>query len=252
MGFRITRLRAAALGSIVAIAGVSIPAALVAATPSEPASLTSVQFAPVEVPPAPDGATPAFDSRVPASDRRDDSPSRAAKAAEIAKANRAAAPTRTAPRARAVTAVVRVIPKPKPEPKPASPTFAGGSSSARARVVAIALAQLNDRYVAGGVGPDTFDCSGLVRYAYEGAGVGSKLGGGHSSSAMLAWGRSEGLTSTSNGRIGDVVIYGNGSHAGIYIGNGKVVSALNASQGIQVTGLYALGSGFTAFIHTRI
>jgi cell wall-associated NlpC family hydrolase len=69
---------------------------------------------------------------------------------------------------------------------------------------------------------------------------------------MLAWGRSHGLTSRTGGRPGDVAIYGNGSHAAIYIGNGKIVSALNPSQGIRVTGLNALGASFTTFIHTRI
>ena len=38
-------------------------------------------------------------------------------------------------------------------------------------------------------GTNSFDCSGLVRYAYANAGVSGSLGGGHSASAMLAWGR---------------------------------------------------------------
>jgi cell wall-associated NlpC family hydrolase len=118
--------------------------------------------------------------------------------------------------------------------------------------VSIALAQVGDRYVSGGTGPNSFDCSGLVRYAYASAGVSGKLGGGHSASAMLAWGRANGLTSAFGGRPGDVVIYGNGSHAAIYLGGGRIVSALNPSQGIRVTGLHALGASFTAFIHTRI
>ena len=91
-----------------------------------------------------------------------------------------------------------------------------------------------------------------MRYAYANAGVSGSLGGGHSASAMLAWGRSHGLTSRSGGRPGDVAIYGNGSHAAIYLGNGRIVSALNPSQGIRITGLNALGASFTTFIHTRI
>ena len=106
--------------------------------------------------------------------------------------------------------------------------------------------------MSGGTGPNSFDCSGLVRYAYANAGVSGKLGGGHSASAMLAWGRANGLTSRSGGRPGDVAIYGNGSHAAIYLGGGRVVSALNPSQGIRITGLNALGASFTTFIHTRI
>lgn len=116
----------------------------------------------------------------------------------------------------------------------------------------IALRQRGDRYVRGAAGPGAFDCSGLVRYAYKMAGVGRKLGGGRSARAMLRWGRMKGLTSRHNPQIGDVAIWGNGRHAGIYIGRGYVISALNPRQDIRITRLHALGDPFTTFIHTRI
>ena len=47
------------------------------------------------------------------------------------------------------------------------------------------------------------------------------------------------------------MIYGNGSHAAIYIGKGRVISALNPRQGIRITRLHALRAPFTTFIHTR-
>ena len=102
------------------------------------------------------------------------------------------------------------------------------------------------------MGPRAFDCSGLVRYAYRRAGVSSHLGGGHSARAMLRWARIHGRASRSNPKVGDVVIWGNGSHAGIYIGHGRVISALNPRQGIRITRLHALRARFTTFIHTRI
>jgi cell wall-associated NlpC family hydrolase len=269
LGYRIPHLRVVTLGSMVAIAGVSIPSALVAAPPAEPVPLTAGQFRPVVVPAAPAAATHTiFASRLPSSELRDTSRTALAPAAS----STPHAVTERAPKAHAATVAVRVVKKPA-APKPAhrathrrttahttartthhhAVTFStAGASAARSRVVRIALAQRGDRYVSGGVGPSSFDCSGLVRYAYNQAGVGGRLGGGHSASAMLAWGRSHGLTSRSNGRIGDVVIYGNGSHAGIYIGNGRIISALNPRQGIRVTGLYALGAPFTTFIHTHI
>jgi cell wall-associated NlpC family hydrolase len=52
--------------------------------------------------------------------------------------------------------------------------------------------------------------------------------------------------------VGDVVIYGGGTHAAIYIGHGRVISALNPRLGIRITRLHALGDRFTTFIHTRI
>jgi cell wall-associated NlpC family hydrolase len=121
-----------------------------------------------------------------------------------------------------------------------------------ARVVRIALAQRGKRYSRGSVGPRAFDCSGLVRYAYRRAGVSNHIGGGQSARSMLRWGRTHHLTSRSNPRVGDVVIYGNGTHAAIYLGHGRVISALNPRQGIRITRLHALRAPFTTFIHTRL
>ena len=102
------------------------------------------------------------------------------------------------------------------------------------------------------MGPRAFDCSGLVRYVYRLAGVSRRLGGGHSARGMLHWARSHGLASRSHPQVGDVVIYGGGTHAAIYIGQGLVISALNPRQGIRVTGLRALRAPFTTFIHTQL
>src|SRR5262245_7642938 len=60
----------------------------------------------------------------------------------------------------------------------ASPASASDVPNTGARVARIALNQRGDQYVYGGIGPSTFDCSGLVLYAYRKAGVGSKIGGG--------------------------------------------------------------------------
>ena len=91
-----------------------------------------------------------------------------------------------------------------------------------------------------------------MRFSYERARVSRRLGGGHSARAMYLWARSHHLTSRRHPRIGDVVVYGRGSHVAIYIGNGRVVSALNGRLGIRVTRLHALTASFTTFIHTRV
>ena len=124
-------------------------------------------------------------------------------------------------------------------------------TSAAARVVTIAEAQRGKRYAYGAAGPSAFDCSGLVLYAYRMAGLGSRIGGGHSGYAMLSWARANHRLSRSSPQIGDVVIYGRGAHAAIYIGGGRVISALNRSLGIRITGLHALHLRVTGFIHTR-
>lgn len=139
----------------------------------------------------------------------------------------------------------------------AAPTVAAAgpttsASTAATRVVRIAEAQRGKRYAYGAVGPSAFDCSGLVRFSYARAGVNSRLGGGHSGTAMLRWARAHGLFSKSNPQVGDVVVYGGGSHVGIYIGGGKVVSALNPRQGIRITGVHALRQSVTGYIHTHL
>ena len=48
------------------------------------------------------------------------------------------------------------------------------------------------------------------------------------------------------------MIYGGGTHAAIWIGDWRVVSALNPRQGIRITRLHALGDRFTTFIHTHL
>jgi cell wall-associated NlpC family hydrolase len=132
-----------------------------------------------------------------------------------------------------------------------APTWAQLVGARYLRAARVAVRQRHDRYVPGGTGPSAFDCSGLVRFAYRQAGIGARLGGGHSARAMLAWARRHGKIRRHHGHVGDVVIWGNGRHAGIYLGHGRAISALNPRQDIRITGIHALGDAFTAFISTR-
>jgi hypothetical protein len=132
-----------------------------------------------------------------------------------------------------------------PAPQPAA------AATAADRVVSIAVAQVGDPWVWAASGPNAFDCSGLVIYAYKQAGYGSAIGNGayRSGYSMLSWARSRGMTG-STGRRGDVVVYGGGSHVGIYLGSGRVVSTL--TSGVRIHGLYAVTARFTTFIRTSV
>ena len=66
------------------------------------------------------------------------------------------------------------------------------------RAMRVAIRQRDDRYVAGGTGPNAFDCSGLVRFAYRRAEISYRLGGGHSARAMLEWARNHDKTRRHN------------------------------------------------------
>jgi cell wall-associated NlpC family hydrolase len=133
-----------------------------------------------------------------------------------------------------------------------APTRAQVLASRLQLAARIAITKLRGRYAYGASGPSTFDCSGLVRYAYRRAGIASRIGGGHSARGMLLWGRLHHLTSPRNPQVGDVAVWGNGTHVGIYIGGGRVISALNPRMGIKITGIHALMRPFTTFIHTGL
>ena len=94
-----------------------------------------------------------------------------------------------------------------------------------------ALAQQGKPYVWGGAGPDSYDCSGLMQYAYAAAGISLP----HSSSMQSRMGTP---VSKANLQPGDLVFfYSPVSHVGMYIGNGQMVHASTYGQPVKVTNL---------------
>lgn len=98
--------------------------------------------------------------------------------------------------------------------------------------VEAAMNQLGDSYVWGADGPSSFDCSGLMMYAWGKAGVSLS----HSSKAQYGEGRH---VSRSDLKPGDLVFYGNPSihHVGMYIGNGRMVHAPNPGKPVKTDDL---------------
>jgi cell wall-associated NlpC family hydrolase len=107
-------------------------------------------------------------------------------------------------------------------PAPA-PTAAAGVA------VRTALAQVGDMYGVGASGPNTFDCSGLMLYAYAAAGITLP----HSS---LAQSRLGVPVSRADLQPGDLVFfYSPISHVGMYIGNGQMVHSSVTGKPVAVT-----------------
>ncbi|MBO0883657.1 MAG: C40 family peptidase [Mycobacterium sp.] len=90
-----------------------------------------------------------------------------------------------------------------------------------------ARAKVGSTYRSGGVGPDVFDCSGLVQWAYRQAGRMVP----RTSYEQLAIGRPISLGEL---HPGDVVSYYGGSHTALYIGGGQIVHAASEGQGVRV------------------
>lgn len=82
-------------------------------------------------------------------------------------------------------------------------------------------------YVWGGSTMSGWDCSGFVMYVFAQFGISLP----HSSGAQAGYGTA--VPSLASAQPGDIIA--NSAHAGIYVGNGMVVNALNPSQGTQIT-----------------
>ena len=130
-----------------------------------------------------------------------------------------------------------------------SPAEAGSTEFQRVR--SIAVAQIGDPWVWGKIGPDQFDCVGFVYYAFRQAGLSERIGGWRGVQSYRDWFAARGRVSRSNPRRGDLVIWGNNQHIGIYLGDGKAISTLTSS-GVSIRGIHGLTIPFTTFLHVRI
>ena len=117
---------------------------------------------------------------------------------------------------------------------PVGPVVAG--SRAAQIAVDTALAQRGKPYVWAAAGPSTFDCSGLVLYAYAAAGISLP----HSSAMQARMGRP---VSRSELQPGDLIgYYSPVSHIALYIGNGQVVQAPTAGDVVKISNMDSIGN----------
>lgn len=116
-------------------------------------------------------------------------------------------------------------------PIPADAINLGDFSSG---IVGAAMAQLGKPYGWGAAGPDAFDCSGLMVWAYSQNGKSIP----RTSQAQLAGGTPVSLSEL---QPGDIVGYYPGvTHVGMYIGNGQVVHASDYGIPVQVVPLNSM------------
>ncbi len=116
-------------------------------------------------------------------------------------------------------------------PKPGTTTVAGVQpGGAKAQVVQAALSRTGLPYSYGSAGPNSFDCSGLVYWSMKQAGITVP----RDSYGQLGGGRAVPISDL---QPGDIVIYNGGSHAALYIGNGKVVHSVNYGIPVKVSPL---------------
>ncbi len=108
-------------------------------------------------------------------------------------------------------------------------------SDFRESVVSLAKKQVGKKYSWGGIGPNSFDCSGLSQYIYKSCGKSiPRVSGDQYSSASKV--------KKSSLEKGDLVFFSSSSsssvaHVGVYIGNNKMVHAANSSTGVITSSL---------------
>ena len=97
-----------------------------------------------------------------------------------------------------------------------------------AQALRFALSRIGDPYVWAAAGPDEFDCSGLVMWAYGKVGISLEHFTGDQ------WNEGEHV-SRSELQPGDLVFFFQDiSHVGMYLGNGLMVDAPSAGQDVQI------------------
>jgi murein DD-endopeptidase MepM/ murein hydrolase activator NlpD len=120
----------------------------------------------------------------------------------------------------------RVTPE-KATPKTTPETKASTTRKAD-KAVAFARAQVGDRYVYGGTGPNSWDCSGLTQAAWKAAGVSIPR------TSQQQW-RSLPKVSLNSLKPGDLIVFYTGaSHIGMYLGDGKFVHAANRQDPVKI------------------
>ncbi|HEY2723307.1 MAG TPA: NlpC/P60 family protein [Pseudonocardiaceae bacterium] len=103
-------------------------------------------------------------------------------------------------------------------------------SGVAADALRAALSKQGSDYVYGADGPSTFDCSGLVKWAFEQAGM---SGLPHSAAEQAQMGTS---VSRSELQPGDLIaLYSPISHIGIYTGSGRYVNAPQTGDVVKVS-----------------
>jgi cell wall-associated NlpC family hydrolase len=112
------------------------------------------------------------------------------------------------------------------------PPAGSGASGA----LAAAESRIGDPYVWGAAGPNAFDCSGLVMWAYAQVGVSLP----HFSGAQYS---DTTHIPMSDLQPGDLVFFSDpGEHVAMYVGNGEIIEAPHSGSVVHIVPMY---SGFT-------
>ena len=118
--------------------------------------------------------------------------------------------------------------------------FVDATITIRDRIVDAAHSRLGCPYVWGGNGPNTFDCSGLVKWCYAQVGISIPRTTGE----LKSYGTQ---ISVSQALPGDILW--KSGHVGIYIGNGQYIHAPQTGDVVKISSVS--GSGFVCAVRVK-
>lgn len=132
-----------------------------------------------------------------------------------------------------------------------APATADAATTEAGKIASYAANQLGKPYRWGAIGLRSYDCSGLVYRVFKEKGLLDRIGSSRKTArGYYDWFRRRGLASRSNPRKGDLIIWGNARHIGIYIGDGMAISAL--TSGVSRHAINRINVSFTAYLHVRL
>jgi cell wall-associated NlpC family hydrolase len=105
------------------------------------------------------------------------------------------------------------------------------------------------------IGPDAFDCSGLIWYLFKTTNLADRIGSKRrGATGYLNWFKTYGEWSPNlaDARPGDILIWGGGKHAGIYVSGNWAVSALNSRYDVRIHRADPMGLPFTAVLKVNM
>jgi cell wall-associated NlpC family hydrolase len=133
-------------------------------------------------------------------------------------------------------------PAPEALPPGMGPGGPGGGPGSGQGAIAVqaALTQVGTPYSWGGAAPGGFDCSGLVMWAFQQAGIALP----HSSQALAHGGQPVSLSDLQPGDV--LTFYSDASHAGLYIGDGLMVHSSTFGVPVRVVPMNSSGPIYDA------
>lgn len=128
--------------------------------------------------------------------------------------------------------------------------FGTGKAAGAEAVISMARSYLGVDYKLGAESRNQVDCSGLLYRAFQDTGLGNLLADGQRRKVegIEAFARRDGtyFQNSRQAQRGDLVLYGRGAHVGIYLGNGRVLSAL--TSGVSIHRINGIGQRVTGFV----